>query len=108
MGAAAGHRQARTVGWPPVVRHDRRQPRGIASRPVGHRRATTVHSRASVRGVSCYVRAMADLEIELFFDIGSSYSYLAASQMEGLAARTGVPIRWRPFLLGAVFKATGN
>ncbi len=51
---------------------------------------------------------MADREIELFFDIGSSYSYLAATQMEGLAARTGVPIRWRPFLLGAVFKATGN
>lgn len=51
---------------------------------------------------------MADREIELFFDIGSSYSYLAATQMEGLSARTGVPVRWRPFLLGAVFKATGN
>ncbi|HEX5064190.1 MAG TPA: 2-hydroxychromene-2-carboxylate isomerase [Kofleriaceae bacterium] len=51
---------------------------------------------------------MADREIELFFDIGSSYSYLAATQMEGLAARSGVPVRWRPFLLGGVFKATGN
>jgi 2-hydroxychromene-2-carboxylate isomerase len=51
---------------------------------------------------------MADREIEFFFDIGSSYSYLAATQMEGLAMRTGVPVRWRPFLLGAVFKATGN
>lgn len=47
-------------------------------------------------------------EIELFFDIGSSYSYLAATQMAGLTARTGVPVRWRPFLLGAVFKATTN
>lgn len=47
-------------------------------------------------------------EIELFFDIGSSYSYLAATQMAGLSARTGVPVRWRPFLLGAVFKATSN
>lgn len=46
--------------------------------------------------------------IEFFFDIGSSYSYLAATQMEGVAKRTGVPVRWRPFLLGAVFKATGN
>jgi 2-hydroxychromene-2-carboxylate isomerase len=46
--------------------------------------------------------------IELFFDIGSSYSYLAATQMAGLSARTGLPIRWRPFLLGGVFKATGN
>ena len=51
---------------------------------------------------------MAAREIEFFFDIGSSYSYLAATQMEGLAARTQVPVRWRPFLLGGVFKATGN
>ena len=51
---------------------------------------------------------MPDREIEFFFDIGSSYSYLAATQMEGLTSRTGVPVRWRPFLLGAVFKATGN
>lgn len=47
-------------------------------------------------------------EIELFFDIGSAYSYLASTQMEAVAKRTGVPVRWRPFLLGAVFKATGN
>jgi 2-hydroxychromene-2-carboxylate isomerase len=46
--------------------------------------------------------------IELFFDVGSSYSYLAATQMEKVTARSGVPVRWRPFLLGAVFKATGN
>jgi 2-hydroxychromene-2-carboxylate isomerase len=51
---------------------------------------------------------MADREIEFFFDIGSSYSYLASTQMAGLAERTKVPVRWRPFLLGAVFKATGN
>lgn len=47
-------------------------------------------------------------EIEFFFDVGSSYSYLAATQLEAVAARTGVPVRYRPFLLGAVFKATGN
>ena len=51
---------------------------------------------------------MADREIEFFFDIGSSYSYLASTQMPGIAERSGVPVRWRPFLLGAVFKATGN
>jgi len=53
------------------------------------------------------VRAVAR-EIELFFDVGSSYSYLAATQMAGVTARTGVAVRWRPFLLGAVFKATAN
>lgn len=54
------------------------------------------------------VSLMSAHEIEFFFDIGSSYSYLAATQMAGLATRTGLPVRWRPFLLGAVFKATGN
>lgn len=47
-------------------------------------------------------------EIEFFFDVGSSYSYLGATQMESVTGRTGVPVRWRPFLLGGVFKATGN
>ncbi|MBA3456278.1 MAG: 2-hydroxychromene-2-carboxylate isomerase [Deltaproteobacteria bacterium] len=47
-------------------------------------------------------------EIEFFFDVGSSYSYLAATQITTVAARAGTPVRWRPFLLGAVFKATGN
>lgn len=47
-------------------------------------------------------------EIEFFFDVASAYSYLASTQMAGLAERTGVSVRWRPFLLGGVFKATGN
>ncbi len=51
---------------------------------------------------------MAAREIEFFFDIGSSYSYLAATQMAALEARSGVPVRWRPFLVGAVFKAAVN
>lgn len=51
---------------------------------------------------------MSGREIEFFFDVGSSYSYLAATQMPLVAQRTDTPVRWRPFLLGAVFKATGN
>jgi 2-hydroxychromene-2-carboxylate isomerase len=46
--------------------------------------------------------------LEFFFDYGSPYSYLASTQVEALAQRTGATLRWRPFLLGAVFKATGN
>ncbi len=46
--------------------------------------------------------------IEFFYDIGSPYSYFAASQMAGLAVDTGATIIWRPFLLGGVFKASGN
>ncbi len=46
--------------------------------------------------------------LEFFLDYASPYSYLAAEQVEALAKRTGAELRWRPFLLGAVFKATGN
>lgn len=45
---------------------------------------------------------------EFFFDFGSPASYLAHTQMDGVAARTGAEIVWRPMLLGGVFKATGN
>lgn len=47
-------------------------------------------------------------EIELFFDVGSSYSYLALARVEEIEKRTHTPVRVRPFLLGGVFKATGN
>jgi 2-hydroxychromene-2-carboxylate isomerase len=47
-------------------------------------------------------------EIELFFDVASAYSYLASTQVDALGERLGVPIRWRPMLLGGVVKATGN
>ena len=46
--------------------------------------------------------------IEFFFDYGSPASYLAYTQMPGLAQRTGATIVYRPMLLGGVFKATGN
>lgn len=47
-------------------------------------------------------------QIEFFYDIGSPYSYFAATRMEEVARETGVPVVWRPFLLGGVFKASGN
>jgi len=46
--------------------------------------------------------------VEFLFDYGSPFSYLADTRMPGLAARTGATIVYRPILLGAVFKATGN
>jgi 2-hydroxychromene-2-carboxylate isomerase len=45
---------------------------------------------------------------EFFYELASSYSYLAATQIAGIEARTGAKIRWRPMLLGGVFQATGN
>jgi 2-hydroxychromene-2-carboxylate isomerase len=46
-------------------------------------------------------------EIELWFDFGSNYSYLSVMRIEALAATRGVRIRWRPFLLGPVFRNLG-
>ena len=46
--------------------------------------------------------------LEFYFDYGSPYSYLADTQVEALARRTGATLARKPMLLGGVFKATGN
>ena len=51
---------------------------------------------------------MAAPPIEFWFDFSSPYGYLAATQIDGLAARYGRAVTWRPFLLGAAFKETGQ
>jgi len=45
--------------------------------------------------------------LEFWFEFASTYSYPAAMRIEPLAARAGVPIAWRPFLLGPIFQAQG-
>jgi len=47
-------------------------------------------------------------KVELFFDLSSPYSYLAATQMKALRERTGAEVVWRPMVLGALFKTVGN
>jgi len=46
--------------------------------------------------------------IQFWYDFSSPFSYLAASQIEALAARAGARLEWRPMLLGAVFKDIGG
>ena len=46
--------------------------------------------------------------VEFFFDIASPYSYFAATKIEELTKRCNADLKWRPFLLGGVFKTTGN
>ncbi|REE23908.1 2-hydroxychromene-2-carboxylate isomerase [Paraburkholderia sp. BL27I4N3] len=46
-------------------------------------------------------------EIDFWFDFGSNYSYLSVMRIEAEAAARGVRIRWRPFLLGPVFRDLG-
>jgi 2-hydroxychromene-2-carboxylate isomerase len=45
--------------------------------------------------------------IDFWYDLASSYSYAAAMRIESVAASAGVKVRWRPFLLGPIFKALG-
>ena len=46
--------------------------------------------------------------IEFFYDYLSPFSYLADSQLPAIAARTGAEIVYRPILMGALMKSTGN
>jgi len=45
--------------------------------------------------------------VDFWFDFASSYSYPAAMRAGALAAKSGVAIRYKPFLLGPIFKAQG-
>jgi 2-hydroxychromene-2-carboxylate isomerase len=47
------------------------------------------------------------LQIDFWFDFGSTYSYPASQRIQALARAAGVAVRFRPFLLGVIFKAQG-
>jgi 2-hydroxychromene-2-carboxylate isomerase len=46
-------------------------------------------------------------EVEFWYEFGRTYPYPAAMRIERLASEAAVPLRWRPFLLGPIFKAHG-
>jgi len=46
-------------------------------------------------------------KLEFWYDFSSTYTYLSVMRIEDAAARAGVDLDWRPFLLGAIFKAQG-
>ena len=45
--------------------------------------------------------------LDFWFEFASTYSYPAAMRIAPLAKAAGVTLRWRPFLLGPIFKASG-
>ncbi len=45
--------------------------------------------------------------LDFFFEFASTYSYPAAMRIGEVARAAGVTVRWRPFLLGPIFKAQG-
>ncbi len=47
------------------------------------------------------------MTLEFWFEFGSTYSYPTAMRIEEEAARAGVALVWKAFLLGPIFKAQG-
>ena len=50
---------------------------------------------------------MAD-PVNFYFDFSSPYSYFAAQKIDSTVEACGRAVRWKPFLLGALFKITGS
>jgi len=50
---------------------------------------------------------MAAPAVDFWFDFASTYSYPAAMRIHALAEKAGVTVRFRPFLLGPIFKSQG-
>ncbi len=46
--------------------------------------------------------------LDFWFDYSCPYAYLASTQVDALAARTGARLAYRPMLLGGVFAANGT
>ncbi|HVH43261.1 MAG TPA: 2-hydroxychromene-2-carboxylate isomerase [Labilithrix sp.] len=47
-------------------------------------------------------------EVEVYWDFSSPFAYLGASQVDAFAKRTGAIVKWRPLLLGGLFRAIGT
>jgi 2-hydroxychromene-2-carboxylate isomerase len=45
--------------------------------------------------------------LDFFFEFASTYSYPAALRIDAVAHTAGVTVRWRPFLLGPIFRTQG-
>jgi 2-hydroxychromene-2-carboxylate isomerase len=46
--------------------------------------------------------------LEFFYDLSSPWTYLAFTNVQGVAARTGASIAYRPILVGGVFNAVNR
>lgn len=46
--------------------------------------------------------------IDFYFEFSSPYGYIASQLAEDVERRLGRPLKWRPMLLGPVFKITGQ
>jgi 2-hydroxychromene-2-carboxylate isomerase len=51
---------------------------------------------------------MARAVLDFWFDYSCPYAYLASTQVEALARRMNAQLRWRPMLLGGIFRESGT
>src|ERR1700757_2274802 len=47
-------------------------------------------------------------KVEFYYDLASPYRYLASTQIERICEKYNAELEWKPFLLGGVYKETGN
>jgi 2-hydroxychromene-2-carboxylate isomerase len=47
------------------------------------------------------------VSLEFWFDFASTYSHIAAWRIEALCRAADLKLKWRPFLLGPIFKLQG-
>ncbi|HEY7534446.1 MAG TPA: 2-hydroxychromene-2-carboxylate isomerase [Thermodesulfobacteriota bacterium] len=45
--------------------------------------------------------------IQFWFEFASTYSYLSVMRIEDRAREAGIPVEWKPFLLGPIFRNQG-
>jgi 2-hydroxychromene-2-carboxylate isomerase len=48
------------------------------------------------------------IELEFFYDCSSPWTYFAFTRMVPMAERLGLPVHWRPILVGGVFNAVNQ
>ncbi|HXZ49569.1 MAG TPA: 2-hydroxychromene-2-carboxylate isomerase [Usitatibacter sp.] len=51
---------------------------------------------------------MSPAPVDFYFEFSSPYGYVASRLAGDLEGRLGRPLRWRPILLGPIFKVTGQ
>lgn len=52
-------------------------------------------------------RNVASQPIQFWFEFASTYSYISVMRIERVAKDAGVPVEWKPFLLGPIFRSQG-
>ena len=46
-------------------------------------------------------------ELEFWYEFASTYSYLSVMRIGGICKSEGLELKWKPFLLGPIFKSQG-